>query len=264
MKYSIIVPCYNEIDNVPKLRNELLPVIEALVEDGRAENSEDCSAEVIFVDDGSRDGTFPVIPESLADYDKPGITFKYEKHPTNLGLGAAMRTGFAAAVGDILITVDSDGTYQFSEIPNLLSYLTPDIHIVTASPYHPEGNVVGVPAYRLILSRGSSLIYRILLDWHIYTYTCLFRAYRSEVIRDIKFEANGFLAGTELLVKAMLKGYRVAEFPAVLYKRMYGVSKAKIANTILAHLKFQWRVLVYRLQFWRSTSGKQAGGQAWD
>ncbi len=165
-----------------------------------------------------------------------------------MGLGAAIRTGFSSASGDILVTVDSDGTYKFSEIPVLLSFLTPEVDIVTASPYHPKGGVVGVPAYRLFLSRGSSAIYRILVDWHIYTYTCLFRAYRSGVIKEIHFKSNGFLAGTEILVKAMLKGYRVAEFPAVLYKRTYGVSKAKIKQTILAHLAFQWRVLLYRLQ----------------
>ncbi len=264
MKYSIIVPCYNEVDNVPKLRDELLPVIEEIVVRGRAEKGEDCSAEVIFVDDGSRDGTFPVLKEALADYDKPGVSFKYEKHETNRGLGAALRTGFSAVEGDIVITVDSDGTYKFTEIPRLLSYLTPDVDIVNASPYHPQGQVAGVPAYRLVLSRGSSLIYRTLLDWHVYTYTCLFRAYRSDVIRNIQFEANGFLAGTELLVKAMLKGYRVVEFPAVLYRRVYGVSKARIASTIWAHLKFQWRVLNYRIQSGRWAPGKHAGGRAWD
>jgi dolichol-phosphate mannosyltransferase len=76
----------------------------------------------------------------------------------------------------------------------------------------------------------------------------LFRAYRSKVIKDIHFESNGFLAGTELLVNAMLKGYRVVEFPAVLHRRMYGISKAKIAQTILSHLKFQRWILLYRMQ----------------
>ena len=147
-----------------------------------------------------------------------------------------------------MVTVDSDGSYKFSEIPALLALMSPGVDIITASPYHPRGSVVGVPAFRLILSRGSSFIYRILVNRHVYTYTCLFRAYRSEVVKIIPFESNGFLAGTEILVKAMLKGYRVVEFPAVLYKRMYGVSKAKIAQTIVSHLKFQMWVLLYRIQ----------------
>jgi dolichol-phosphate mannosyltransferase len=107
---------------------------------------------------------------------------------------------------------------------------------------------VGVPGYRLILSKGSSMIYRILVDRHIHTYTCLFRAYKREVVDKIKFESDGFLAGTELMVKAMLKGYRVKEYPAALYRRAFGTSKAKIMRTINAHLKFQGEVLLVRMK----------------
>jgi dolichol-phosphate mannosyltransferase len=249
MKLSIIVPCYNEVDNVSKLHDELLPVVEEIVINGwKNATGETRSAEMIFVDDGSADGTSQKLKECFSGSNKSGIMFKFLKHETNLGLGAAIRTGFSNADGDVLVTVDSDGTYKFSEIPTFLSYLTPEVDIVTASPYHPMGGVVGVPANRLLLSRGSSVLYRILVNWNVHTYTCLFRAYRSKVIKDIHFESNGFLAGTELLVNAMLKGYRVVEFPAVLHRRMYGVSKAKIAQTILAHLKFQWQILSYRTQ----------------
>ena len=249
MKLSIIVPCYNEMDNVSKLHDELLPVVNEIVINGRDNSPEAIqSAEIVFVDDGSRDQTFSKLNECFGGEDQAKVTFKFVKHETNLGLGAAIRTGFSNASGDILVTVDSDGTYKFSEIPALLSFLTPDVEIVTASPYHPKGGVVGVPAYRLFLSRGSSAIYRILVDRHVYTYTCLFRAYRSGVIKEIQFKSNGFLAGTELLVKAILKGYHVAELPAVLHKRIYGVSKAKIAQTIYSHLGFQWWVFGYRLR----------------
>ena len=249
MKLSIIVPCYNEADNIQKLHDELLPVIENMLIHGWHDASKEIhSAEMIFVDDGSRDETFSKLKESFSGSNKSGVVFKFLKHEVNLGLGAAIRTGFSKAEGDIVVTVDSDGTYKFSEIPTFLSFLTPGVDIVTASPYHPAGGVVGVPANRLFLSRGSSFLYRILVDRHVYTYTCLFRAYRSEVIRNISFSSNGFLAGTEVLVKALLKGYRVAEFPAVLHRRMYGVSKAKIAETIFSHLRFQGRIFLYRLQ----------------
>jgi dolichol-phosphate mannosyltransferase len=249
MNISIITPCYNEAENVSKLRSELLPVVEALVLSGW-ENAEEKvnSAEIIFIDDGSRDETLEKLQEAFSDYKNPNVEFKYIKHETNLGLGAAIRTGFQNSSGEIVMTVDSDGTYKFSEIPVLLSLLTPGVDIVTASPYHPQGSVIGVPAYRLILSRGSSLIYRILVYWRIYTYTCLFRAYRRAVIKNISFKSNGFLAGTEILVKALLKGYRVAEFPAILTRRMYGVSKAKIAQTITSHLLFQCWVFVQRVR----------------
>jgi dolichol-phosphate mannosyltransferase len=249
MKFSIIVPFYNEVENVTKLQDELLPVVEEMVIHGWKNAAEEsCSAEIIFVDDGSRDDTLDRLHEAFYGNNKSRVIFKLIKHETNLGLGAAIRSGFNNADGDIVITVDSDGTYKFSEIPALLACLTPGVDIVTASPYHPKGSVIGVPAHRLVLSRGSSLIYRFLVDWHVYTYTCLFRAYRSSVIKNIHFESNDFLAGTEILVKAQLKGYRITEYPATLYKRIYGVSKARIAQTIFSHLRFQSWVLLLRLR----------------
>jgi len=248
MKLSVIIPCYNEVDNVLKLRDELLPVIQGLLASGWINTLEPFnSAEMIFVDDGSRDGTFARLKECIGSITSPGLSFQFLKHEVNAGLGAAIRTGFSHASGDILLTVDSDGTYKFSDIPALLNRLTPEVDIVTASPYHPQGGVVGVPGYRLFFSKGSSMLYRILVERDVYTYTCLFRAYRSQVVRQINFTANDFLGGTELLVKAMLRGFRVADFPSILHKRMYGVSKARIASTVRSHLKFMGWVLLQRL-----------------
>jgi dolichol-phosphate mannosyltransferase len=239
MDLSIIVPCYNEADNVPNLLEEFLPVVAGLA-DTR-------SVEVVFVDDGSTDGTGRALVDTFGNSDEGQVSFRYEGHPANRGLGAALRTGFAAARGEMIVTTDSDGTYRFSEIPGLLSYLAPDVDMVTASPYHPDGAVVGVPGYRLVLSRGSSAIYRLLVSRRIYTYTCLFRAYRRRVIEHVPFESDGFLAGTEVLVNGMLMGYKAAEYPAVLHSRAWGTSKAKIAGTILAHLEFQAQILLIRL-----------------
>jgi dolichol-phosphate mannosyltransferase len=249
MKLSVIIPCYNEVDNVLKLRDELLPVIRAMLAGGRINASEPLdSAEMLFVDDGSRDGTSDRLKECFAGEADPRLSFQFLKHKVNAGLGAAIRTGFAHASGDILLTVDSDGTYKFSGIPDLLNCLTPGVDIVTASPYHPRGGVVGVPAYRLFFSKGSSWLYRLLVDWNVHTYTCLFRAYRSRVVRQVSFVSNDFLGGTELLVKAMLDGFRTAEFPDVLHKRVHGVSKARIASTVRSHLKFMGWVLLRRLR----------------
>jgi dolichol-phosphate mannosyltransferase len=239
MKLSIVIPCYNEVDNIQKLREELLPVVETL--------AKDYQVEIVFVDDGSTDGTLEAIQDLLKVEQMPNVIPVYRKHERNKGLGAALKTGFSAVTGDLVVTTDSDGTYKFSNIPALLAALD-GADIVTASPYHPQGQVVGVPGYRLILSRGSSMIYRVLVDWQVHTYTCLFRAYKREVIDKISFESDGFLAGTELMVKAMLKGYRVKEYPAALYRRMFGVSKAKLMRTIKAHLMFQGEVLLVRLR----------------
>ncbi len=246
MKLSVVVPCFNEEDNIEKLKTEFFPVIESLL-GSRMDGGQIASIEVIFVDDGSRDNTYNALKAAFGSYAHPSITVKFEKHEVNLGLGAAMRTGFKVITGDVVVTTDSDGTYHFSTIPSLLDHLKGRIAIVTASPYHPKGEVVGVPGYRIFLSRGSSLLYRILLSWKVHTYTALYRAYRREVIDQIPFAADDFLGGTELMVKAMLKGYQVDEFPAALHRRMFGVSKAKLMKTIMSHLNFQARLVLHRL-----------------
>ena len=236
MDLSIIIPCLNEAENAQTIKDELFPVLNQLAQTH--------SLEVIFIDDGSTDNTWEVFNNTFGPGSTTNLTVRFEKHPVNKGLGAAIRTGFAAAEGDIVITTDSDGTYKFSEIPNLLSYLTPEVDIVTASPYHPDGGMIGVPRYRLILSQGASALYRLLADSKIHTYTALFRAYRRPVTQDVPFESNGFLGGTELLINAMRMGYKVVEYPAILHSRVHGESKAKLARTIKSHLTFQTQVLI--------------------
>ena len=252
MKLSIVLPLCNEVENIPKLQREFLPVV--------GELAQSHVVEVVFVDDGSTDGTWGAL-DTFAKSGNSRLRFFYEQHPENRGLGAALRTGFMTASGEVIVTADSDGSYKFSEIPALLSHLNPEVDIVTASPYHPDGEVLGVPTYRLILSRGSSLIYRLLVDWRIRTYTCLFRAYRREMIDDVPFDCDDFQAVTEILVKGMLLGYRVAEYPAVLHKRSLGASKVKLGKTIIDHLRFQVLVLLHRLSlkpFVRGTESSRA------
>lgn len=238
MDLSIIIPCYNEVDAVPKLRDEFFPIVQEL--------EKTYTVEVVFVDDGSSDGTLEVLQEAFGRSSSP-TRIVFVKHPVNRGLGAAIRTGFQASHGDIVVTTDSDATYRFEEIIPLLGCLVPDVDLVTASPYHPKGGVENVPEYRLVLSKGSSFLYRCLLNWNIHTYTALFRAYRRGIIERVPFHSDGFLAGTEILVNSLLMGYHAAEYPTVLHARTAGTSKAKIARTIRAHLGFQWHLLLYRL-----------------
>ena len=131
MDLSIIVPCYNEIWNIPRLQQQFWPVATELAQ-GR-------SLEVIFVDDGSADGTGQALENAFGSVQTSQVSVRFERHLVNRGLGAALRTGFAASQGEVIVTTDSDGAYNFSEIPVLLSYLAADVDVVTASPYHPAG-----------------------------------------------------------------------------------------------------------------------------
>lgn len=236
MDLSIVIPCCNEEDAVPALVTRLFPVVEEL--------RRDRTVELIFVDDGSHDRTYELLQQITAHQHDMQIV----RHPMNQGVGAAVRTGFAQAQGNIVVVTDSDGTYRFESIPALVERLKPGIDIVTASPYHRQGGIDNVTAYRIFLSRGSSLIYQVLVDRHISTYTAMFRAYRLEVVRRVPFKSKGFLSAAEMLVNAILMGYKVAEYPAVLHSRQAGASKAKIWRMIRSHLRFQWHVLLCRLR----------------
>jgi dolichol-phosphate mannosyltransferase len=235
MKFTLLIPCFNESDNITQLHEQLCLIQLELERRG--------GFELVLVDDGSSDDTFARLSSTFAAWDNVRIV----QHERNLGLGAALRTGFALANGEVIVTTDSDGTYPFTTIPALLDLLQPGIDIVTASPYHPSGGVDGVPAYRLLFSKGASAMYRVLLDPRLHTYTAMYRAYRREVIERIPTTADGFLMVTELLVGALLAGYRAAEFPAVLRVRRYGQSKARVWQITRSHLRFQARVLLQRL-----------------
>lgn len=236
MKISLIIPAYNEADGVMQTRDSLVPVVNRL--------KERYTVELVFVDDGSTDDTQALLRDAFSAIPETRII----PHEVNRNLGAALRTGFQHATGDIVITTDFDGTYPFERIPALLDRFEADgADILTASPYHPQGHVEGVPAYRLLFSFGASLLYRLLVKWDIHTWTALFRAYRREVVDTVTFESDDFLAGTELLVNAIRCGYRVSEFPTTLHQRSFGQSSIKIARVTRAHVRFQFHILRLRL-----------------
>ncbi len=237
---SIVIPCFDEADNVALLAEGLIPVVDSL---RRSQ-----SVEIVFVDDGSTDGTGRLLAERFDGYGDVRIV----RHDRNRGLGAALRTGFCNSKGRVIVVTDSDASYPFLLMLPLLDRLEPDVDIVTASCYHPAGGVDNVPGYRIFLSRMASLIYRVLLDRRIHTYTCMFRAYRREVVDNVPFHSDGFLSVTELLANALLRGYVVRELPCTLRVRRYGASKAKVGRIILSHLRFQWQLLWARaLLFFR-------------
>ena len=94
------------------------------------------TVETLFVNDGSRDQTEALLNDTFKD--NPNV--RVVSHETNRGLGAALRTGFKHATGDIIVTTDFDGTYDFANIPQLIDQLLDEkVDIVTASPYHPQG-----------------------------------------------------------------------------------------------------------------------------
>ncbi|NOK57347.1 MAG: glycosyltransferase family 2 protein [Chloroflexi bacterium AL-W] len=235
MKLSLVIPCYNESENIAQLHDQLCSI--------RPELDQRGPFELIFVDDGSNDETFTHLSSVFSLWNNVKIV----QHDRNRGLGQALRTGFTYATGEVIVTTDSDGTYPFTTIPELLDLLQPGVDIVTASPYHPQGGVDGVPACRLLFSKGASALYRVLINPRLHTYTAMYRAYRREVIDTIPTAADGFLMVTELMVGALLADYHATEYPAVLRVRRYGQSKARVWQITRSHLRFQASILKRRL-----------------
>lgn len=236
---SVVIPCMNEEDGLPHLRERLWPVLPALEREAGGE------AEVILVDDGSTDRTRARMEETFAGERRVRIL----AHERNRGLGAAVRTGLLAARGAIVCTMDSDCTYDPRLLPALVRLVRRGgADVATGSPYHPLGGVENVPPWRLLLSRALSAIYASVVRGRLYTYTSMFRAYRAAAMHGLAPESDGFLGMADVLVRGLERGLIVKELPAVLRRRRYGVSKIATLRVIRQHLRFLWRVLGVRLR----------------
>src|SRR5262249_58151279 len=132
--------------------------------------------EIVFVDDGSRDATFATL--LAAARSRPWM--RVVRHGTNLGLGAALRTGFARARGPIVCTMDSDCTYLPERLPELVGLIEQGADIATASPWHPDSMATQAGRIRSMLSRTVSRLYKGVIGQDVHTFTGLCRAYRRE------------------------------------------------------------------------------------
>jgi dolichol-phosphate mannosyltransferase len=248
-RISVVAPLYNEKDSIPILAQTLSRLAARLIPE--------YELECVLVDDGSSDGTTDEAKKYFASFPRVVLV----KHERNRGPGAAVRTGFGKATGDVICTIDSDCTFDPLKIPSMLKLLDDQrADIVTASPYHPDGGVENVPPWRLLLSRGASAIYRRLCTCKLYTYTSFMRAYRRRVIETVAFEGDGFAAFTEMLLRAGLQGYKIVEIPMVLKSRAVGTSKMKVMYTIRTHFALMARALWWRISNPKTGSAALAKG----
>lgn len=229
---TLIIPCYNEEDALPPLFERLKALKDAF--------GDDVAIDFLFVDDGSRDRT-PEMIEAIDESLKPSRLVRHEK---NQSLGGAIRTGFQNATGDYVALMDADCTYDPLYLVEMMKRMTPGLDVLTGSEFHPEGRIEGVTPFRLFLSRGMSQMYRVLFRSKLYSFSCLMRVFRREVLADIAPRTNGFLSCTEVLLNAQRLGYTIEEFPLVLTRRQHGESKMPVLRTILDHLRFMSKALI--------------------
>lgn len=229
---TLVIPCYNEECTLRYLHRTLQHLQFAL--------SSQWDLKILFVDDCSRDNTFEVL-QSLFGND-PDI--RIVRHESNKGVSAAILTGLHAAETEIVASIDCDCSYDPLELQNMLPLMKPNVAMVTASPYHRDGRVSNVPAWRLVLSHSLSLIYRLLLKAQLSTWTSCFRIYQKRQIIDLPLQENGFLGTAELAAQLSLHGREIVEHPATLEVRLFGFSKMKTIRTIMSHLRLLAKVVV--------------------
>ncbi len=234
-RVSIVIPCFNEELILPYLANTLENLERSL---GSAYDFR-----YVFVDDGSADGTLPALERIFGN--RPGCTLL--RHRANRGVAAAILTGIQAADTDVVCSIDCDCTYDPLQLASLIPLLEDGVDMVTASPYHPAGEVRNVPEWRLFLSKSLSRLYRVVLHHRLATYTSCFRVYRRDAVADLQVREGGFLGVAELLGRLDLEGGSIVECPAVLEVRLLGRSKMKTLRTILGHLRLLARLTAARL-----------------
>jgi polysaccharide deacetylase family protein (PEP-CTERM system associated) len=239
---SIVVPVFNEELIIPYLTKNLEAVQEFL--------KKKYQVKFCIVDDGSTDKTWDMLVTNFAR--NPDVAL--HRHPVNIGINGAILTGIRNSQSDIVCSMDADCSYDPFELARMIPKLEDGVHVVTASPYHPEGQVKNVPSWRLLLSKGASFLYRRIMRNKLYTYTSCFRVYRKNVVQALPISNSNFLGIVELIGRLDLVGGKIVEHPATLDVRLHGRSKMKTLRTIFGHLKLMTQQMCLRVKEWWSPS----------
>jgi dolichol-phosphate mannosyltransferase len=182
--------------------------------------------EILAVDDGSTDRT----SDRLKKIRKSVRQLRIVTHKTNMGLGAALNTGFKSAKSDIIVTMDADLTQDPAHIEAMLDEIKNGYDMVIGSRYVRGGGMEGVPVHRVLVSRLANLAFSVIFMTAIMDMSSGFRCYKKSLVKDIEVENKGFPSQLEILVKCLRKKPKVKEIPFVLVSRSIGESKFDIVS----------------------------------
>lgn len=200
---SVIVPIFNERDSLVELHSKLTRVLAAL----------QCPYEIIFVDDGSTDGSTSLL-HTIQSSDSSVIVVELRR---NFGKATALQAGFQVAQGDVIITMDGDLQDDPDEIPRFLEALADGLDLVSGWKKDRQD-----PITKTLPSRLFNFVTSLLTGVSLRDFNCGFKAYRREVVErlDLYGEMHRYIP-----VLAHAKGYRVGEIPVRHHPRRYGKSK---------------------------------------
>ncbi|MDQ7028752.1 MAG: glycosyltransferase family 2 protein [Ardenticatenia bacterium] len=208
---SVVIPLYNEEESIPELYRSLTEVLEAC---GRP-------YEIIVVDDGSTDGSYPLL-RRLAAEDR---RLKVIRLRRNFGQTAAFAAGFDRARGDIIVTMDADLQNDPRDIPKLLAKIDDGFDIVSGWRVNRKDRFLDRKLPSIIANRLISNV----TDVRLHDYGCSLKAYRADVLREVRLygELHRFIPALASQV-----GGAVAEVPVNHHPRRYGRSKYGLSRTI--------------------------------
>ena len=213
MKTAIVIPTYNEQQNINTLTKRLFAL-----------NLPDLS--IIFVDDNSPDGTATAI-KGLAN------TYQIEliERPGKLGLGSAYIAGFKRALAEgaeLIFEMDADLSHAPEDIPAMINAAENGADLVIGSRKIAGGNIIGWNIWRHLMSNGAMMAARCILGLKTKDVTAGFRCYKRQVLEKIdldKIKSNGYAFQEEMLYRVEKAGYKIAELPVTFVDRTVGRSK---------------------------------------
>jgi len=216
MNALVIIPTYNEKDNVIPLASHILKV--------------DSRLNILFIDDNSPDGTGKIVDDLALDNNHIHAMHRSGK----MGLGTAYVEGFKYAIKnnfDFVIVMDADFSHSPDELP-LLEEKAPQYDIVVGSRYIKGVSSVNWPFWRLALSYFANKYIRFVTGLNVSDCTSGYKIYSRKVIEGINLDSirsNQFSFQFEMLYRAHEKGFTIGEAPIIFYERQVGKSKMSFA-----------------------------------
>ena len=229
--YSIILPTYNERENLPLILwmiNKYLSELENIL------------YEVIIVEDNSPDGTFQVAKQMQELYGESKI--KILRRSGKLGLGSAYVEGLKLANGKFVFLMDADLSHHPKYMVKFIEKQREnDDDIISSTRYALGGGVAGWDFKRILTSRGANLLASLLLNPSFSDLTGSYRLYKKEILERLMNEVKGraYVFQMEVLVRAEKLGYSISEIPIIFVDRIYGQSKLGV-NEIISYIKGTW------------------------
>jgi len=234
---SIVLPTYNERENIKML----IPELEEFLVKYRL------SAEIIVVDDNSPDGTAQAVAKINKKYGNIKVIIKKKKE----GIGAALRVGYDAAKGKMILSSDSDMSFDVHDMTKLINKVKEGYDLVVGSRHMSRGsyvkNTFGVKIKGFVSYFGN-IIVRILTGVNIHDFSANFRIIKKNVWREIETQENTNSLLLEMILKVKYKGYKIAEVPVIFRERLYGKSKL---NLVKEAPKFFLKLIFYSIKFRR-------------